>query len=257
MENLEVGITQPSQFLASTVTASFDETYDMAGDSIALVDEYALSRFCLAQSLSQSLGQEIKIRPFPTVEEALSCTSPHIQMVVLCTHRQTEQHVKAAIEAIQNTSARVLVVTDERPSELWAFLREAIRSGICGFVSTINTEFRTLNAAIEFVLNGGIFVPPEFFMQDSAGSEEPKKALRVPDQLTNRQAEVFSKLREGKPNKLIAYELNMSESTVKVHLRNIMRTIGATNRTQAVFKAQPHHLPDRGIKSSASRLQHR
>jgi DNA-binding NarL/FixJ family response regulator len=163
-------------------------------------------------------------------------------MVVLCTHRQTGQHVKAAIEAIQSTPARVLVVTDERASELWSFFREALRAGICGFVSTIDTEFRTLNAAIEFVLNGGVFVPPEFFMQDSAGSDEPKKALRAPDQLTNRQAEVFAKLREGKPNKLIAYELNMSESTVKVHLRNIMRTIGATNRTQAVFKAQPHHL---------------
>jgi DNA-binding NarL/FixJ family response regulator len=49
---------------------------------------------------------------------------------------------------------------------------------------------------------------------------------------------VLSLLRLGKANKIIAYELGMSESTVKVHVRNIMRRMGATNRTQAVYKSQ-------------------
>jgi DNA-binding NarL/FixJ family response regulator len=45
-------------------------------------------------------------------------------------------------------------------------------------------------------------------------------------------------LQQGKANKIIAYELGMSESTVKVHVRNIMRKMGATNRTQVAYKAQ-------------------
>ncbi|WP_249676338.1 response regulator transcription factor [Acidocella sp. C78] len=49
---------------------------------------------------------------------------------------------------------------------------------------------------------------------------------------------MFSYLRRGKANKIIAYELGVSESTVKVHIKNIMRKIGATNRTEAVYKAQ-------------------
>jgi len=56
----------------------------------------------------------------------------------------------------------------------------------------------------------------------------------MPGALTKRQSEVFAKLQQGKPNKLIAYELGMSESTTKVHVRSIMKTIGASNRTQAV-----------------------
>ena len=56
--------------------------------------------------------------------------------------------------------------------------------------------------------------------------------------LTPRQATVLSLLQQGKANKIIAYELGMSESTVKVHIRNIMRKIGATNRTQAIYKLQ-------------------
>jgi DNA-binding NarL/FixJ family response regulator len=67
--------------------------------------------------------------------------------------------------------------------------------------------------------------------------------------LTRRQAEVFAKLQQGKPNKVIAYELGMSESTVKVHLRSLMRTIGATNRTQAVFMGQQRFGSNRASQS--------
>ena len=56
--------------------------------------------------------------------------------------------------------------------------------------------------------------------------------------MTPRQTTVLSLLQQGKANKIIAYELGMSESTVKVHIRNIMRKMGATNRTQAIYKLQ-------------------
>ena len=49
--------------------------------------------------------------------------------------------------------------------------------------------------------------------------------------------DVLSQLQRGKANKIIAFDLGMSESTVKVHIRNIMRKMGATNRTQVVYKA--------------------
>jgi DNA-binding NarL/FixJ family response regulator len=55
--------------------------------------------------------------------------------------------------------------------------------------------------------------------------------------LTPRQFEVLERLREGKPNKLIARDLQMTEATVKVHVRQIMRKLGAANRTQAVLCA--------------------
>ena len=48
---------------------------------------------------------------------------------------------------------------------------------------------------------------------------------------------MLAQLQQGKANKIIAHELGMSESTAKVHIRNIMRKMGATNRTQAAFNA--------------------
>jgi len=53
--------------------------------------------------------------------------------------------------------------------------------------------------------------------------------------LTGREHEVVCKLKQGKPNKIIAYELGISISTVKVHVRNILRKAGATNRIQAAL----------------------
>jgi DNA-binding NarL/FixJ family response regulator len=53
---------------------------------------------------------------------------------------------------------------------------------------------------------------------------------------TLRQTEVVEALRRGKANKIIAYELNLRESTVKVHIRNIMKKLKATNRTEVAFK---------------------
>jgi DNA-binding NarL/FixJ family response regulator len=55
---------------------------------------------------------------------------------------------------------------------------------------------------------------------------------------TRREAQVLEQLQQGKANKVIAYELNISESTVKVHVRNIMKKLHATNRTQVAFLAQ-------------------
>ena len=52
---------------------------------------------------------------------------------------------------------------------------------------------------------------------------------------TQRQSQILDCLQRGMANKLIAYELNMCESTVKVHIRNIMKKLNATNRTQVAY----------------------
>ncbi len=54
-------------------------------------------------------------------------------------------------------------------------------------------------------------------------------------QFTPRQLEVLRRVWRGKQNKLIAYDLNMCESTVKIHIRHIMKKLNARNRTQVVL----------------------
>jgi DNA-binding NarL/FixJ family response regulator len=84
---------------------------------------------------------------------------------------------------------------------------------------------------------GGTFVPASSLLEArrSAGQPLSKQALKI--QLTARQIAVVNALRQGKANKVIAYELNMRESTVKVHVRNIMKKFNAHNRTEVAFIA--------------------
>ena len=93
------------------------------------------------------------------------------------------------------------------------------------------------------VQSGGTFVPAGALTDalsqqpralDGAAAEFGPLDLRG---LTPRQRDVFDLLRQGKPNKVIAHELDMRESTVKVHVRQIMRKIGVSNRTEAAFLA--------------------
>ncbi|MBV8797547.1 MAG: response regulator transcription factor, partial [Hyphomicrobiales bacterium] len=56
--------------------------------------------------------------------------------------------------------------------------------------------------------------------------------------VTAREAAVIRAIQQGKPNKVIAYELNMCESTVKVHVRNLMKKMKAKNRTDLAMRAQ-------------------
>ena len=71
-------------------------------------------------------------------------------------------------------------------------------------------------------------------------SRPPTGEPRRKGSLTARELEVLQLLKQGKPNKLIAYELHLSESTVKVHIRNTMRKIGSTNRTHAAMYADSY-----------------
>jgi DNA-binding NarL/FixJ family response regulator len=64
----------------------------------------------------------------------------------------------------------------------------------------------------------------------------------MPGKFSPRQQEVLRRLWMGKPNKTIAYELSMCESTVKVHIRNIMKKLHVTNRTQVVVLTRPSSI---------------
>jgi DNA-binding NarL/FixJ family response regulator len=74
-------------------------------------------------------------------------------------------------------------------------------------------------------------------MNKAAGTPAPRKESEDLSNLTGRQYQVLQCLQKGQPNKLIARELGMTEGTVKVHVRQIMRRLGATNRTQVAILA--------------------
>jgi DNA-binding NarL/FixJ family response regulator len=95
-----------------------------------------------------------------------------------------------------------------------------------------------LVSALGLVVAGGTFVPKEYLLSQGAAERSMmKERLPTHGRLTARERDVLALLKQGKPNKLIAHELNVSESTVKVHVRNTMRKTGTTNRTEVARNA--------------------
>lgn len=112
-------------------------------------------------------------------------------------------------------------------------VREAIRVGANGFISKRDSP-EVVMAALNLVLSGGTCVPPSF-VRRTGGAD-----TSVPEQasITQRQQEVLRLMAEGLANKQIAYQLKLSEGTIKLHVAAILKSLGASNRTQAVATAR-------------------
>ena len=114
--------------------------------------------------------------------------------------------------------------------------RAAIRHGAKGYIP-VTMGFDIAVEAIRFVLVGGTYAPTDYLLAPDQHGLSTPKALPPVGVLTGREISVVTAIKQGKSNKVIAHELNMCESTVKVHVRNVMKKLNAKNRTEVAMKA--------------------
>lgn len=135
----------------------------------------------------------------------------------------------------------VLIVTDDFDAH---DVTEAMQLGARGYLAS-SVSMDLLIQCLRLLMIGGTAFPPVMTNADAAAASgapadlrsRPEANLAI-DFFTPREIEVLAGLGEGKPNKIIAYELKICETTVKVHMRHIMRKLGATNRTHAALLAK-------------------
>ena len=116
---------------------------------------------------------------------------------------------------------------------------QALQWGASGFMPK-NSLNQVLISAIRLVLAGGVYIPPEALLK-SVPKPQPaptnKAALQLDSLgLTNRQLDVLRLLVKGLSNKRISRQIDLAEATVKIHIRGILRTLGVTNRTEALVR---------------------
>jgi DNA-binding NarL/FixJ family response regulator len=116
-----------------------------------------------------------------------------------------------------------------------AVIRRCMDLGTSGFIpKTLGIE--EMRAAIKRVLEGGVWTPPDVDLGAGADTETANLLARLAS-LTPQQVRVLMMLSEGLLNKQIAYELGVSEATVKAHVSAILQKLGVESRTQAVITA--------------------
>lgn len=126
---------------------------------------------------------------------------------------------------------RVLVISSLASAEL---VRELLELGVMGFLPK-ESSVSTLRFAVNEVTAGRRYLPKEYSGVVERVSDDGCGFSGIPElsHLTPQQKRILKLICAGMPNKLIAYELGLAETTVKAHITALLRRLGVSNRTQA------------------------
>lgn len=122
-------------------------------------------------------------------------------------------------------------------SEDPALVRLVIEQGAMGYIPK-SCEPAEFERALEVILSGGVYLPSVAMSLEPAG----RRSGMLASQFTARQIDVLRGLVQGMPNKVIARELGISDSTVKTHVTAVMQILQVHTRTQAVYAVAKYGL---------------
>jgi len=226
------------------IPAVVDSLGPPAIESVILIERRPLVRECFAACLERALGYNVISFASPeTYLERADRTKA--SLIVLSTSGDlSDAEPNQQISLLSAANLPVVLIADTEDASR---IVKALEAGARGFIPS-SLSLAVVVEAMRLVRAGGTFVPASSLVASRRCSPENASVAAQPPgngMFTSRQAAVVEALLKGKANKVIAFELNMRESTVKVHVRNIMKKLKATNRTQVAYIVNGMISPDR------------
>jgi DNA-binding NarL/FixJ family response regulator len=229
-----------------------------ARPSVLVVDALVLRRAGVVSFLSSWAHESnIAIIPLDYLGALTQESTPVFGMIVLVIGSQRvadpePQNWIASLLGKYVNSPLVLISDHEEAAEVVG----AFKAGVRAFIPMSAAPDMAAHT-LTFIMGGGSFFPPTALLQRSH-YDDSRAVVTAPEGgiidseegrvLTVRQQDVLGRLRQGESNKLIGRRLQLRESTVKVHIRHIIRKLGVTNRTQAALSAAQLRLSVRASK---------
>ncbi|MHB2211326.1 LuxR C-terminal-related transcriptional regulator [Methylobacterium sp. CM6257] len=213
---------------------------------IVIIDRRQLVGRCLAASLREA-DKNTSFDVFADIESWKRQTPfTAASVVVLCRPdgnlSETEwAEITRELTLLQGDAGTPPVAVISDGENLDQIVR-IIKLGVKGYIPTTTSVDIALQA-LQLVQAGGVYIPAECLLPLLANVKVDEPVETSDDEIFSpRQLCVARALRKGTPNKIIAYELNMCESTVKVHVRNIMKKLKAKNRTEVAYLTNKYFL---------------
>ena len=206
---------------------------------ILLADDHTLIRESLRAFL-KILDPEVVVFEAPGLAEAdaIAAREPGLDLIILdlvMPGMDGVAGVKHMVTAYSDVPVVVLSGADRRDN-----VTNVMNMGARGFIpKTIGSK--GLITALHWVLSGKTYVPSVSLTSAIAAPDDAGEAPL--GELTPRESQVLAFVVEGHQNKRIAWELNLKEITVKVHLQKVFRKLGVSNRTQAASVALQRGIP--------------
>lgn len=219
---------------------------------IAYIDRSSLMRDCIVLWLKAGFPK-FAIDSFESALDAANAGKSGVTYTLYLYH--IEDNPIRSSEVIDNlrklcdisNNAPLAVLADEAHP---VAIAETLGVGARGYVPT-SLRAGIAIEALRLVCAGGVYAPAAASHLSSQQASNTTLNPRETYRFTARETQILRCLRKGMANKLIAYELGMSEATVKVHVRNIMKKLRATNRTQVVLRTwdylEPQPLRSKGL----------
>jgi DNA-binding NarL/FixJ family response regulator len=202
---------------------------------IAVIESRTFIRECIRRSMQSAFP--LPVLTYSTaieMEQQLLLTLP--KLIIISWVEDNREASINALKVLSELAPRipVIVLAYNNDAEL---ARTAICQGAKAYIP-VTMGFEITVEAVRFVLAGGSYVPMDCLLASNLPGDAPSQRPPTSGLVTARELAVIRAIQKGKSNKAIAYELNMCESTVKVHVRNIMKKLKARNRTEVAIKAQ-------------------
>jgi DNA-binding NarL/FixJ family response regulator len=204
------------------------------GYRIVLADDHPLFRDALRLTLQDALG-DVSFDEAGSLNEVveLLTSADDVDLVLLDLKMPGVQGFSGlALVRAQFPLIPVVVVSGTEDSSV---IVRALSLGAAGFIPK-STPVPAMHTAVSAVLEGGEWIP-EGIDPDATVDREADEIARRMSTLTPQQMRVLMMLREGLLNKQIAYELSVSEATIKAHVSAILQKLKVESRTQAVIAA--------------------
>jgi DNA-binding NarL/FixJ family response regulator len=229
----------PEQIAGADPEASNFDHFSRAAQAEAISTIVIERRLFVRECLVKLVAGEGGIRAFVSVDDWLASDFielPDLLFLVSTFHCSEADIVITRLRATC-PNCRIVLLSNE--VDLGNILC-ALRRGVHGYISTSMSP-DVMVEVLRLVRAGGIFAPAGSLLSAQIPEVDTEiqqvAPFQVDTHLTARQAAVLDVLRQGKSNKVIANELNLCESTVKIHVRNIMKKLHAKNRTEVALRA--------------------
>ena len=208
----------------------------MATYDILIADDHPLFRGALRQAVTLGLGPDTRLVEVASIAELeAQLTAKADWDLVLLDLNMPGAYGFSGLVLLRGQYPQVPVVMVSAQEEAAVVVR-AREFGASGFIPK-SSPLEVIQEAVRNVLDGDVWWPPQAFEAVSV-SAEAKAASEGLASLTPQQFRVLTMVCEGLLNKQIAYELSVSEATIKAHVTAIFRKLGVRTRTQAALLLQ-------------------
>jgi len=207
----------------------------LQAETVIVADDHPLFRTAIKEALEAEQGDTrfLEASSFESLQKLVD-EQKEVDLVLLDLHMPGVSGFAGLVYLCKRYPSVPVVIISANEDPV--VIKRALEHGAAGFIPK-SSSIDTITQAISSILMGEIWAPAPMASDLPGNNTSEVELAERMAQLTPQQFKVLMMMSQGLLNKQIAYDLGVSEATIKAHVTAIMSKLGVSNRTQAVLAA--------------------